>query len=326
MKKLVLTIAAALFSFSVFAANTIDAVMLQNSGGLYVEKDGKMEWSKSVEAGAELSIYTESDENGKTVPVTMKSTRVVNKKDVECTVYKASYNGKDYWVLTDRISMNEKVAVIKTPAAVYRSPDLADFKNSSLPLGEVITMGSKYIANDTFEMYKISYFDEINYVTRNGYVLISKVSSEKNDFTACKLIKQLLATEDETIQEELYKNITKLNLSAEIATYAEEVKESLKKVSVADGGVEEIGMYAYVVNPDTNSKINVRSEPGTSGSVVTAFEDEITQVYVNYKTVNADTIGDSTNYWYNVSDEENISGWVFGDYIIFGEYDDFSEL
>ena len=63
MKKLVLTIAAALFSFSVFAANTIDAVMLQNSGGLYVEKDGKMEWSKSVEAGAELSIYTESDEN-----------------------------------------------------------------------------------------------------------------------------------------------------------------------------------------------------------------------------------------------------------------------
>lgn len=319
MKKLVLTIAAALFSFSVFAANTIDAVMLQNSGGLYVEKDGKMEWSKSVEAGAELSVYTETDESGKTVPVTMESTRVVNKKDVKCTVYKASYNGKDYWVLTDRISMNEKVAIIKTPAAVYRSPDLADFKNSSLPVGEVITMGSKYIANDTFEMYKISYFDEINYVTRSGYVMISKVSSEKNDLKACKLIKQLLATEDETIQEELYKNITKLNLSSEISAYAEEAKESLKKVSVSDGGIEEIGLWAMVVNPDTNSKINVREEPGTNSAVVGAFENEITSVNVYYRTVNTETIGNSTNYWYNVSDEESISGWVFGDYVVFGE-------
>lgn len=314
MKKLVLTIVAALFSFSVFAANSIDAVMLQNQGGLFVEKDGMMEWKVSVDAGSDLSIYTESDANGKTVPVTKESKRIVNKKEVKCTVYKASYNGKDYWVLNDRISMNEKVAIIKIPAAVYRSPDLADFKNSSLPVGEIITMGSKYIANDVFEMYKISYFDEINYVTRSGYVMVSKVSSEKNDLKACKLISQLKNTEDETIQEELYKNITKLNISSEIMSYASEVKESITKVDVSAAGYSEIGLYAYVVNPDTNTKINVRGNPGTSGSVVASLTDELTEVYITERTNNADVVGDSTNYWYHITGD--VDGWVYGDYIM----------
>lgn len=315
MKKIILSVIAALFSFSVFAANEIDAIMLQNQGSLYVEKDGKMEWKVSVDAGTALSVLTE-DVDGKKVPVTKESTRVVNKKDVKCTVYQVSYNGKEYWVLTDRISLNEKIAIVKKAAAVYRSPDIADVKNSSLPIGEIITFDSKYIANEKFEMYKISYFDEINYVTRNGYIMVSKISADKNDLKACKLIAQLKGTEDVTIQEELFNNINKLNISNEILSYAKAVKESLKPYDILDDGITSLNTYGYVVNPDTNSKINIRVSPSTKADVVTSFEDEVTSVYIVSCTNSKDTIGNAENYWYNIQSEDGEPlGWVFGEYI-----------
>lgn len=321
MKKIILTLCAALFSFAVFAAdNNLPAIMMQPSGGLFEDKGEIMEWTKSLDSGTELKVITVADDKGRQVPETKKSQRKVEKKTVNCTMYHVIYENQKFWVLYDRVAIDEKMAVVKATAAVYRSPDIADVKDVALPIGSMITIGKKFTANNKFEMYKVSYYDAANYEVVSGYVLSKKVSTDDKDMKACRLIEKLKNTKDESIQEELYNNIAKLNISSEIKSYAEEVKESLRKPSLIEAGLEDIWFFAYVVNDDTSSKVNVRNNPGTDGEVVGAFTADSTPVYVIGKTVATDTIGSSTNYWYHVTDDDSgIDGWVFGDYIVLAE-------
>lgn len=318
MKKIILTLCAALFSFAVFAAdNNLPAIMMQPSGGLFEDKGEMMEWTKSLDSGTEIKVITVADDKGQQVPETKKSQRKVEKKTVNCTMYHVIYENQKFWVLNDRVSIDEKIAVVKAPAAVYRSPDIADVKDVSLPIGSMITIGKKFTANNKFEMYKVSYYDAANYEVVSGYVLTKKVSTDDKDMKACRLIEKLKGTKDEAIQEELYNNIKKLNISSEISAYAEEVKESLREPSLLEAGIQDMWYLAVVVNGDTSSKVNVRSTPGTDSDVVGAFTAESTQVYVIGRTVATDTIGSSTNCWYHVTDDENgIDGWVFGDYVV----------
>lgn len=319
MKKIVITVLAALLSLSMYGADKkIPAVMLQSQGSLYEEKDGGMEWVKSLDLGTELEVLTVTNEFGEVVPEVKKSTRVVSKKTVDCTCYHVQYDGKKYWVLHDRISMNEKVAVITKDAAVYRSADVSDVKNSSLPLTEIITYGQIYEANNgKFKLYKISYFDEVNYVTRTGYVKMAKVSTAKDDITAVKMLQKIRSAKDENVRNELFKNLSKLNASSEIKTYAADLMKSYEPKDILDDGVDTVEAYFEVTN-NADTKLNIRSLPNTNSDVIGQIEGDGDVVWVNSKTVATEKIGDSEKSWYNISyetDEDVITGWVFGAYL-----------
>lgn len=317
MKKIILTLCAALFSFTVFAAdNFLPAIMMQPSGGLFVEKDDTMEWKQSLETGTEIKVITLMDENGNLVPETKKSKRTVDKKLVDCTMYHVMYENQKFWVLTDRISINETFAALKAPAAVYRSPDVVDVKDVALPLCDWITVGKIFNANGMFEMYKISYYDSKNYEVRTGYVMANKVTTDEKDFKAIRLIEKLKTAKDKAVRDELYSNIKKLKISQEILDYADMVVDPLFSIPV-----EDFYAGAYIYNEDTSSPINVREYPGTGFDVVGSIADEYIYAQCTRRTSKTYKIGDSTNYWYEVTVEgkETITGWIFGDFIVFGE-------
>lgn len=324
MKKIIITLCAALFGFAVFAAdNSIPAIMMQPSGALYEENDGIMEYKKSLDKGTELKVLTVTNENGLTVPEVKKSKRIVEKKQRDCTMYHVSYDGKKFWVLYDRISMEESVVAVKIPAAIYRSPDIADVKDVSLPIGEMVTIGKKFVANGKFDMYKVSYYNAKSYEVISGYILCSKITADEKDMKAFNLIAKLKDAKDEAVRDELYKNITKLNISSEVSAYATEVMDSLtRKTDLTSQGYSTIDEYGYVINQDTSSKVNLRKEPGTDKEVAGSFSESITSVYISEVTNAIDVIGNSEYPWYHVESDDGTEGWVFGEYISFSYADE----
>ena len=319
MKKLLTFIFALSLSTLLFAAEkTIPAVMLQNQGGLYEEENGEMVWKKSLDAGTELQVITTVSENGAIVPETIDSTRKVDKKTVKCTVVKVNYNGKKYWVLNDRISLEETVGVITDDCAIYRSADICDIKDSNLDRGDIITYGQVFVANEKYSLLKISYFDYANYIVRSGYIKIQFKSSEKDDLKAVRMITKIKGTKDEDVREELIKSTKNLKLSAGIKSLLQNTEDSFKEKDLLEDGSTSIDEYYEIYDPTGDSgNINIRDNPGTMGNVIGQFELSEGMVYVVQRTNIQDTIGSATDYWYYVQSQtsDELAGWIFGQYL-----------
>lgn len=319
MKKIITLLFTALLSFSVFAGEKlIPAVVLQDGCSLfnYDQENNIMEFSKkTVEAGADIKVFTVADENGQIVPELVKSFRYNDKKQkINCNAYHIKYEDKSYYVINNRIALNEKVAVIVKDATIYRSADVADVKDTCIDVGTIISVGPEYQANGKFPMVKITYFVADNYwSTKTGYVLKSKVSTSKDDLKAVRLIKSLSTKKDEAVREEFFKNINKLSTSEGIKIYATNVKESFKEVDFLSEGLTDV--YQDGMINCSEGTINVRDVPGTKGNVVGQFKED-TPIFIMQRTNITDTIDKFENYWYLVkSEDETISGWVFGKYV-----------
>ncbi|MBR5645534.1 MAG: SH3 domain-containing protein [Treponema sp.] len=319
MKKITAFIFALSFSAALFAAEkTIPAVMLQNQGGLYEEENGEMVWKKSIDAGTELQVITTTSETGAVVPETLESTRKVDKKTVKCTVVKVNYSGKKYWVLNDRIVLDESVGVITDDCAIYRSADICDIKDSNLDRGDIITYGQTFVANDKYTLLKISYFDYANYIVRSGYIKVQFKSSEKDDLKAVKMITKIKSAKDVDVREELIKSTKNLKLSAGIKALLETTEDSFKEKDLLEDGVTTVDEYYEIYDPEGDGgNINIRETPGTMGNVVGQFELSEGMVYVVQRTNVQDTIGSTTDYWYYVQSQtsDELAGWIFGQYL-----------
>lgn len=321
MKKILAFVFITALSFSVFAGEkTAPAVMLQNQGGLYVEENGEMVWKKSIDAGTELEIVLDS-ETGNKLPKVTESKRTVSKKLIDCKMYSAVYEGKKYFVLNDRVVLNETVGVVLKDCGIYRSADICDIKDSNLDRGDIITFGQLYLANGKFNLVKISYFDNINYVVRNGYIKTSNKSSNKDDLKAIRMVAKIKAAKDEDVRNELLKSVKKLNCSSEIKALLIEVEDSFKEPDLQADGFTDVNEYMQLIdNSGDTSNINVRDIPGTKGTVIGQFELSEPLLYVTQRTNAQDTIGSNTNYWYYVQSQvSDIAGWVFGEFLTYAE-------
>ena len=111
MKKTLLSLILFAAAFCLFAQNE-KAYMFQPEGSLYTENaDGELVWSASLFAGAELEVITK-EVNGKTVRDEKDAKRTVNGKKSDCHVYHVLYNDKPYYVVSDRISIQDDFSVI----------------------------------------------------------------------------------------------------------------------------------------------------------------------------------------------------------------------
>lgn len=206
MKKVLLLILSLFLCCSMFAEN---AVMMQPSGGLFEEKNGLMVWKKSVDAGTELEVLSLEK---------IVSKREVNKKEIDAVFYNVSYDGKKYYVLTDRVVIAQKPAVILKDCAIYKNIDISSFMNSNLAAAQFVTLGKEVTANSIFRMIEVSYFDEENYVVRNGYIRVEKASQDKDDLKAMKLYDKIVNAKDDIVRNELF-------ISAEGIKCKQEIKD-----------------------------------------------------------------------------------------------------
>lgn len=316
MKKILALLLASFISFAAFAAEkTISAVMLQDEGSLFEEKDELMKWSKSLDQGTDIKILTIADENGNIVPEEKTAYRLNEKKEkIKNDYYHVKYDDKSYWVIKNRVTLQEKVGVICNETTLYKSPDISDYKNETLAVGTIVTFNTEFKANGKIPMYKVSYFvADGAWAVKTGYVRKDNVSASKDDIKAVRLIKKLANQKDEEVQAELLKNINKLNISEGIKTLAANTKEANSPKDLTAEGYTSVNTNGLIAYEDT--AINVRDVPGSKGNVIGSFTQE-TYVFVIERTNVTEKIGSEENYWYHVqSDDGSITGWVFGPYV-----------
>ena len=98
---------------------------------------------------------------------------------------------------------------------------------------------------------------------------------------------------------------------------AADLMKSYEPKDILDDGVDTVEAYFEVTN-NADTKLNIRSLPNTNSDVIGQIEGDGDVVWVNSKTVATEKIGDSEKSWYNISyetDEDVITGWVFGAYL-----------
>lgn len=340
MKKLISIILASFVAFAAFAAEkSIPAVMLQDDGYLFIEEDGQMNYKMSIPAGSELEVLTVKNENGVVVPELKESKRLIDKKLVACKCYHVKYNNKPYWCLTDRIGLNEKIGIIIADCAVYRSPDVCDIKEkTALTVGTVVSSGESYTANGKFKLVKITYYDPKNYEVYSGYIKQDKLSSQKDDYKGIKIIKsikKILKDEknaDKGLLEENYKNFKNLTTSPSIRALCDEimnpkVEEPEEEIDDETAMFRELDVdewyaaFNVYCPADGSTKINIRSLPSTENSKVVGqfkWEGELDYCYTvssSYRTIEPVTVDGLTDYWYYVTTDFDVKGWVFGGFL-----------
>ena len=220
MKKIILGLISITLAFSLFAQNE-KSYMFQPEGSLYSENpDGELVWSASLFAGAELEVITKQV-NGKTVRDEKDAKRTVNGKKTDCHVYHVLYNEKPYYVVSDRISIQDDFAVITKESAIYRSPDLADVMDSTLATGTFITYDADKIyypagtniTSQSASFKKINYYDPVAYVVKTCYVKASNMETQRDDLKTLQVLAKLKTIKDDVVKKELLNNIKNLNNS-----------------------------------------------------------------------------------------------------------------
>lgn len=224
MKKTLLSLILFAAAFCLFAQNE-KAYMFQPEGSLYTENaDGELVWSASLFAGAELEVITKVV-NGKTVRDEKDAKRTVNGKKSDCHVYHVLYNDKPYYVVSDRISIQDDFAVITKESAIYRSPDLADVMDSTLATGTFITYDADKIyyplgtniKNQAATFKKINYYDPVAFVVKTCYVKASNMETQRDDLKTLQVLAKLKTIKDDVVRKELLNNIKNLNNSKGVA-------------------------------------------------------------------------------------------------------------
>ncbi len=120
----------------------LPGVALYNPGALYkpsTEEDGLMVWSRNVNCGTVLEVYSYSDSG-----VEMKTaTRVVKKERQERQFVHVRYNGDDYWIQDVTVAVNAVPNVlIEEDTFIYKEPNVKSMTSTALPFGTIVAVST----------------------------------------------------------------------------------------------------------------------------------------------------------------------------------------
>lgn len=220
-----------------FFGETVKLHMMQTNGALYSKNDsGNLVAAIAIHAGSEYEILTRKNDDGKTVLDEIVTKRIVDKDLIDCRAYHVSYNNKDYYLLSDRVSLEKNYGIITKDTAIYRSPDYADVNDAILATGTFITYSSDEIVlpinttiiDTTKGFRKITYFDMNSYTKKIGYIKQSNVASSKDDLKALQLLAKLKTLSDVEMKRELLKTASSFNVSTGISSLLKSAENSLQ--------------------------------------------------------------------------------------------------
>ena len=317
MKKIAFVFILSLIALcAAFAQETAQAVALQKDTALWNEKEpGMMEWAKKdLEPGTVIEVYLGKrwDSQGRKLPDLITSSWTTAKQAGQTLDFaKVNYQGKDYYVIANRVALYLNPGVTTRNAATYLTPNLADVRKTSIPYGTIVAVGKDVKVNG-IDLCEMTYYDENLYRLRVGYIKKENVSTSKDDITAMKLIKQAANLKDEKRKAAMLDSINQLNISSAVKYLLEEAQKEPEPEVAIDTVTLDIGDSARVISSDDGSNVNVRTAPVT-GSVVNQLSDG-TNVTATKRTSDTYDIDGTSNYWYYIDDGNGTVGWVFGSY------------
>lgn len=310
MKKLLTYIAIALLCAQLSAKTT--GYMLRDNGSLRVDNgQGGAEWSAYVPAGTKLTVESEE-------PVVL-SLVIKGQDDIEnIKFYKVTYEKETYYARVSEVALGDNLTIINADTTLFRKPSLSSFLNARIEQASLVVAGAK-TAGTSIEFTEIQYWSESAKEVRRRYVFSDKVSGNKKDLEAIRLVEAAVAiknkdpAKERAMKLELFKDAMKLDLSSEISLYVHNEYDRLF-------GAQDIDpFYGHIVSDD-GSNVNVRNGP-VDGAVAGKLAPG-RGILVSKKSVEKSTAEGVEDYWYYVDElagmaDDAVSGWVFGKFVGF---------
>ncbi len=317
-KMLVITLAAALAAAAQAAAEMKPAVMLQQDGSLWTQtSSGEMKWAKNIPAGTLLAV---SDE----VPFVAK--RPSGSKTVESEFCRAEYDGKSYTVMADRIAFGTaaELRAMAQDAVQYSGANVLEYTSTVVPRHKAVVTGEQRQSGG-ISFVAVTWFDDVKYVKRSGWVRLDKLASGADDWAALELLAKARTAKDKKVKHAVIADAQTLSLSPYMERLLSiEEYNILKNFSPDD--TESLELSTVVETGIPGSYIHIYDIPSTRGNVVgRLFYGSSIQCDLKTKASTTETVSfgneeqTAESCWYHV--KENIledgtvqwpSGWIFG--------------
>ena len=320
MKKIFMLFAVALSAVWAAVAEMKDALIIQKEGALWVKAEsGEMKWAKGLAAGTFLKL-----DDGDLI----KAQRQSGSKMVESEFYRAVYEGKDYFVMADRVAVAKEgqVKVMVQAAVLYGSASVLDYSSTIVPFKKLVVVDeSRQMAGMNF--VSVLWFDDVNYVKRSGWVRAEKVGLGVDDLAALQLVDKAKAAKDEKVKNAVISDAYTLEISDEVRYLisieeydmlqgfnADDIIEGKSEVCI-ESPMNETGYYVHVYDrPSPLGKVLGRvfcgdtvctdKETSAVGIAQVQYQNSIDSVKFNWFHIRAKLAEDGTVIW--------PSGWVYG--------------
>ncbi len=320
MKKTVMLFAVAVYALFAAGAEMKNALMIQKEGALWTKtENGEMKWAKNIAAGTAIQL----DDSA-----ALKAQRQSGGKLVDSEFYPALYEGKDYFVMTDRVAVagEKQVKVMVQNAVLYGSASVLDYSSTIVPFKKLVVVGeTRQMAGMDF--VSVLWFDDVNYVKRNGWVRAEKVGLAVDDLAALQLVDKAKAAKDDKVKNAVIADAYTLEISDEvrhlISVEEYNILQGFNPDNVSTGKVqlridspmEESGYYVHIYDiPSTKGRVvgrvfyadKVRSDKETADSTTerVQYATGIEEVKYSWFHILANIAEDGTVIW--------PSGWVYG--------------
>ncbi|MBD5438175.1 MAG: SH3 domain-containing protein [Treponema sp.] len=283
--------------------------ILRNGGSLKKQTNLGMEWAAEIPVGTELEILSEEPVKADWV------WKGGSSKDR--TFYKVRYQGKEYFVLTNECALGGQCAVIINDTVLYDKDRFSTFRNEVLEQGSLVVLTGRMSDRLNTYLREVMFYDSNASVIRTRWMWGANESMMNDDVKAAQLVALAKAAKDDDMKREYLSLAYGLNPYEPIREYIEEVERLLFPPPMTIVKLPEIGYPG--LDCEEGDNVNVRDAPKT-GEVVGKLGSGA-DVSVDMKTEEQDTIDGETSYWYHVNatvDGKEISGWVFGAFLLFG--------
>jgi hypothetical protein len=316
-KTIAVLLAAAAVAVAQAGAEMKAAVMLQQEGALWTETDsGEMKWAKNIPVGTQLSV---SDEK----PFTAK--RPSGNKTVESSFCRAEYDGKSYAVMADRIAFGtaDSLRAMAQDAVLYDSADVLSYTNTTVPRHKAVVAGEQKNA-DGIAFVAVTWFDDVKYVMRSGWVRQDRLAPGKDDWAALELLAKAKSSKDKKVQNAIIADARTLSISPYMEKQLDIAERNvLMDFSPDETEEQELSADLFLGNP--GAYVLIYDIPSTRGKVVGVLFHG-SNMHSDRRTKGKSTESVSLNgeamelqdRWYHV--EEGIaedgtvlwpSGWIF---------------
>ncbi|MCQ2575937.1 MAG: SH3 domain-containing protein [Treponema sp.] len=320
MKKIVLTLALITMLFPMFAKTS--GVMLRTRSPLREDDgNGGAKWSIEVPAGTVVDVESET-------PV-LKTLITSKESTPNISFIKVTYQKKSYLALASEIAVGGDLSVVLDDTTLFMKPTMSAFLNARLDKLSYVVAGKK-VSKNGLNFVEVKYWSDSAWTIRTRYVLAKYISSKADDVKAMQILDKIAEVKDESMKKTLIDSAKSLKTSDAINEAVTSVynkiygivEEAPVEAAEDDYEVEsdpvDSSVYYGRVATDDGSRINLRTLPSTSGSVVGQIDDD-TIVTLIASTKGKYTIDGIEDFWYQVS-ANNMSGWLFGGYLKIEEF------
>lgn len=283
--------------------------MLRSGGSLKKQTNLGMEWAAEIPVGTELEILSEEPVKADWV------WKGGSSKDR--TFYKVRYQGKEYFVLTNECALGGQCAVIINDTVLYDKDRFSTFRNELLEQGSLVVLTGRMSDRLNTYLREVMFYDSNASVIRTRWMWGANESMMNDDVKAAQLVALAKAAKDDDMKREYLSLASGLDSNESIREYIKDVERLLFPPPMTIVTLPEIGYPG--LDCEEGDNVNVRDAPKT-GEVVGKLGSGA-DVSVDMKTEELDTIDGETSYWYHVNatvDGKEISGWVFGAFLLFG--------